>query len=151
MGADPKKARAEPEAKPKLAQDLIKSLMNKESANQKQQPSAFMAQDRGGTVVASGKKLKLRRSPAGRSPPSRSSGNGSKLIGNAATSSKDHKTAPSEALNFTTDMKRLGLMADIQNNIKDQTENKRKLVIKKRHISPPPYLQGVQTQGETSQ
>lgn len=62
------------------------------------------------------------------------------MIGNAAASSKDHKTAPSEALNFTTDMKRLGLMADIQNNIKDHTENKKKLVIKKRHISPPPYL-----------
>ena len=98
-----------------------------------------MSQNRGGPATASGKKLKLRRSPQGRSPPSRSPGDGSKLVGNAAISSKDHTTAPAEALNFTTDMKRLGLMADIQNNIKDHTENKKKHVNKKRHISTPPY------------
>lgn len=149
--AEPKTGRADAEAKPRLAQDLIKSLMNKESANQKQQPSAFMSQSRAGPTTTSGKKLKLRRSPAGRSPPSRSPGDATKSIGNAATSGKDHRTAPSEALNFTTDMKRLGLMADIQNNIKDHTENKKKLVIKKRHISPPPYLQGVQLQGDPAQ
>jgi hypothetical protein len=39
-----------------------------------------------------------------------------------------------DALNFTTDMKRLGLMADIQN----VQATKKKLIIKQRHISPPP-------------
>jgi len=125
-------------SKPKLAQDLIKSLMDKESLNQKQQPSAFMSQSRGaGGPGSSGHKLKLRRSP-----PSRPSASGSKFIGKAAAGSRDREIALSEALNFTTDMKRLGLMADIQNNMKDHTENKKKLVIQKRHISPPPNLQG---------
>jgi len=35
-------------------------------------------------------------------------------------------------------MKRIGIMADIQ-GVK---ENQKKLIIKCRHISPPPYLNG---------
>jgi hypothetical protein len=37
-------------------------------------------------------------------------------------------------MNFTMDMKRLGIMADIQG----VQETKKKLIIKCRHISPPP-------------
>ena len=44
-------------------------------------------------------------------------------------------------------MKRLGLMKDIQNNMNDQTVNKKKLIIKKRHISPPPALNGSSNMG----
>jgi len=35
-------------------------------------------------------------------------------------------------------MKRLGLITEIQSNMRDSIENKKKFVIKKRHISPPP-------------
>ena len=35
-------------------------------------------------------------------------------------------------------MKRLGLITEIQSNMRDSIENKKKIVIKKRHISPPP-------------
>lgn len=41
-----------------------------------------------------------------------------------------------DGLNFTTDMKRLGIMADVQ----DVQDKKKKLLIKQRHISPPPNL-----------
>lgn len=37
-------------------------------------------------------------------------------------------------------MKRLGIMADIQTTIIESSENRKKLIIKKRHISPPPNL-----------
>lgn len=73
-----------------------------------------------------------------RSPPSRTF-----KIGNQAPSgSNGDPDGKNEQLNFTTDMKRLGLMADIQNNMNEQTVNKKKLIIKKRHISPPPALNG---------
>jgi hypothetical protein len=42
----------------------------------------------------------------------------------------------SDILNFTTDMKRLGMMEDVQ----DVQKTKMKLIIKQRHISPPPNL-----------
>ena len=71
-------------------------------------------------------KLKIRRSP-----PRGSSG------------SKANNDKGKEALNFTTDMKKHGIMADIQG----VQETKKKLIIKQRHISPPPYL----TSGETEQ
>lgn len=41
-------------------------------------------------------------------------------------------------MNFTHDMKRIGMMADV-NGVK---ENQKRLIIKCRHISPPPYLTG---------
>lgn len=41
---------------------------------------------------------------------------------------------PQEGMDFTLDMKRLGMMADIQG----VNETKKKLILKCRHISPPP-------------
>lgn len=44
-------------------------------------------------------------------------------------------------------MKRIGIMADIQ-GVK---ENQKKLIIKCRHISPPPYLNGTGDQKDSTQ
>ena len=48
-------------------------------------------------------------------------------------------------MNFTTDMKRLGMMEDVQ----DVQETKKKLIIKQRHISPPPNLNSGAGNNET--
>lgn len=85
--------------------------MNQNKAKQISQNSAF------------GAKLKLKRSP-NRGDPGKKTNKG--------------KDGDNEQLNFTHDMKRIGIMADIQ-GVK---ENQKKLIIKCRHISPPPYLNG---------
>jgi hypothetical protein len=51
-----------------------------------------------------------------------------------------------EVLNFTQDMKKLGIMADIQG----VQETKKKLIIKQRHISPSPGLNSAETEQEQS-
>ena len=49
-------------------------------------------------------------------------------------------------------MKRLGLITEIQSSIRDSQENKKKFVIKKRHISPPPpNLEIIQSAQQESQ
>jgi hypothetical protein len=42
------------------------------------------------------------------------------------------------SINFTNEMKRLGMMAEVQG----VHDSKKKLIIKQRHISPPPILNG---------
>ena len=77
--------------------------------------------------------LKLKRSP-----------NRNEDKGNAGSifHTKNSKKTKDVQMNFTLDMKRLGLSSDIQ-GVK---ENQKKLIIKCRHISPPPNLNGDQTE-----
>lgn len=51
---------------------------------------------------------------------------------------KKAKPTEENQMNFTGDMKRLGMMAEV-NDVKD---TQIKIKIKCRHISPPPYMNG---------
>lgn len=95
--------------KPQLASDFIKNMIkNKDPAKK--------------VGILSGKigsKLKIRRSPNREE---------------ATHVKKEVKLDEQKPHNFTMDMKRLGIMEDI----KAGQESKKKLIIKQRHISPPP-------------
>jgi hypothetical protein len=82
-----------------------------------------------------GAKLKLKRSPVRGDPSTKK------------PSCNPQKELNADQLNFTHDMKRIGIMADIQ-GVK---ENQKKLIIKCRHISPPPYLNGTSDKKESTQ
>jgi len=86
------------QAKPELAKDMLKNIINKSQADKPKPLQSKATQGQGQSQGESLlKKLKIRRSP-----PRGSSG------------TKASADKGLEALNFTTDMKKHGIMADIQ-------------------------------------
>jgi hypothetical protein len=111
--------------KPALASDFIKSMIQKKD---KQDGGVKKVGILAGKIGAQqSKKIKIRRSPNREEQEQ------------LKKKMQDAKAKAENPLDFTTDMKRIGIMDDI----KEGQEKQKKLIIKQRHVSPPPPVSNI--------